>query len=248
MDKLILEVTEGVYSSAKAARAAGRIPIVYYAKGVKNRSFSVEYQLFRRTYAKGGRSTIMYLVNEKGEENPVLVHDIQYEPVTDDMIHIDVMAVDLNKPIRTKIPIMLIGTSAAVKDLGGILVQNRDSVLVECLPKDLIHEVQLDVSSIADFHTSLTIADIKLPATIKVLDAGNLSVATVSAPRSLLEEEELEAKAAAPVAPTTAQTPEEAAAAGAAAPAAGGKAPAGKEAAGKPAAAGKPEKKEEKKK
>jgi len=212
MDKLTLQVTESGYASAKAAREAGNIPMAYYGKDIKNRSFSTEYQAFRKTFLKGGRSTIIYLVDEKGVEYPVLVHEIQYEPVTDEMIHIDVMAVDLNKPIRTQIPIVLTGMAPAVKELGGILVQNKHSVLVECLPKDLIHEVEMDVSSLVDFHKSLTIADVNLPPSIKILDPAKINVATVTAPRSTLEEEEEAAKAAAEAA-AAAATPEAAAAA-----------------------------------
>ena len=197
MDKITLEVTEGVYATAKAARAAGRVPMAYYGKNIKNRSFSIEYQEFRRAFKKGGRSTIMYLHNEKDEEYPILVHEIQYDPVTDDMVHIDLIAVDLNKPIRTKIPLILVGTPPAVKDLGGILVQNRNAIEVECLPKDLVHEIEVDVTSIADFHTSITIGQVNVPPGVKVLDAKNINVATVAAPHALIEEEEAAAAAAA---------------------------------------------------
>jgi large subunit ribosomal protein L25 len=244
MDKLTLQVTESGYTSAKSAREAGNIPMAYYGKGITNRSFSTEYQAFRKIFLKGGRSTIIYLVNEKGEESPVLVHEIQYEPVTDRMIHIDVMAVDLNKPIRTQIPIIFTGIAPAVKELGGILVQNKHSVLVECLPKDLIHEIEMDVSSLVDFHKSLTIGDLKMPASIKILDAVSINVSTVTAPRSTLEEEEEAAKAAAAAALTTteaAATPE----GSEGAPKEPGK---DEKAAGKPEkAAGKPEKAEKKK-
>ena len=196
MEKLILKATEGVYATAKDARKANRIPMVYYGKNIKNRSFSVDYQEFRRTYKKGGRSTIIYLVNEKGEECPILVKDIQYDPVTDQILHVDLKAVDLNKPIRTRIPIILVGIAPAVKDLAGVLVQNKDAIEVECLPKDLVHELTLDVTLIVDFHTSLTVGDIKLPAGIKVLDSLKINVATVSAPRATIEEEEAAAAAA----------------------------------------------------
>lgn len=189
MEKIILDVTEGVYATAKEARQAGRVPMAYYGKGVDNHGFSVDYQDFRRAYNKGGRSTIMYFKNEKGEEFPILVQDIQYEPISDNMLHVDVMAVDLKKPIRTKVPIVLTGTAPAVKELGGILMQNKNNVEVECLPNDLISSIEVDVEPLVDFHASITIGDIKVPDTIKVLDAEDINVATVSAPRAAVEEE-----------------------------------------------------------
>lgn len=196
MDKITLEVTEGMYSSAKEARKAGRIPMAYYGKSVDNHGFSVDYQEFRRAYEKGGRSTILYFTNEKNEEFPVLVQDIQYEPVTDQMIHVDVMAVDLNKKIRTQIPLVFTGVAPAVKELAGVLMQNKESIEVECLPKDLIHEIEVDVSPLIDFNTSLTVGDLNVPEAITVLDAEDINVATVSAPRAAIEEEEEAAAAA----------------------------------------------------
>lgn len=188
MDTIKLEVTENAYASAKEAKAAGRIPMAYYGKGVDNKSMSIDYQDFRRAYDKGGRSTILTLTNEKGEEFPVLVQDIQYHPKSDDMIHIDVMAVDTKKPIKTSISLVLVGEAPAVKELAGVLMQNKESVEVECLPNDLVHDIEVDISSLVDFHSSINVGDIKAPEKITILDAPEINVATVSAPRAAVEE------------------------------------------------------------
>ncbi|MBN2096627.1 50S ribosomal protein L25 [Candidatus Peregrinibacteria bacterium] len=192
MEKITLNVTEGVYDSAKAARNAGRIPMAYYGKGVENHGFSADYQEFRRAYEKGGHSTIMYFVNEKGEEFPILIQDIQYDPVSDQIIHADLLAINMDQPITTAVPLVLTGVAPAVRELGGILVQNKNNVQVECLPGNLVHEIKVDISSLVDFHSSITIGDIKVPDTIEILDAPDINVATVSAPKEA--EEEMPAK------------------------------------------------------
>src|SRR3989338_6940645 len=115
METISLQVTQNAYPDVKSARAANRVPIIYYGKGVKNRSFSSDYQEFRRAYAKGGKSTIFSFVNEKEEKFTVLIHDIQYHPVTDQVLHVDMLAVDMNKPIQTKVPLKFVGISPAVK-------------------------------------------------------------------------------------------------------------------------------------
>ncbi len=194
MEKIILDVTEGAYATAKEARSANRIPMAYYGKGVENHGFSVDYQDFRRAYEKGGRSTIMYFKNEKEEDFPVLVQDIQYEPVSDQIIHVDVMAVQMGTAITTQVPLVLVGIAPAVKDLSGVMIQSKESVEVECLPKDLIHEIEVDISPLVDFHTSLTIGDVKVPDTIKILDAEDINIVTVSAPRAAVEEEVVESE------------------------------------------------------
>ena len=189
MEKITLDVTQGVYATAKDARKAKRIPMICYGKGFKSVNFSADYQDFRRVYKKTGKSAIITIVNENKQEIPVLVHEIQYHPVSDNIIHVDIMAVDLNKPITTEIPLVFVGLSLAVKDMGGTLVHNKESITVECLPKDLIHEIEVDISTLVDFHSAIKVSDLKVPANIKVLLAKDINVAIVSAPR--LEEVEV---------------------------------------------------------
>jgi large subunit ribosomal protein L25 len=87
-----------------------------------------------------------------------------------------------------------VGISIAIKDLGGTLVHNKESIAVECLPKDLVHEIEVDITPLVDFHSVIRVSDLKIPANIKVLDAKDINVATVSAPR--LEEVEVKPVAA----------------------------------------------------
>ncbi|MBU1683752.1 50S ribosomal protein L25, partial [Patescibacteria group bacterium] len=170
--------------TAKEARNADRVPMIYYGKGVEPTNFSADYQDFKRLYKKAGKSAIITLINESKKEFHVLVHEIQYDPVSDEMIHIDLMAVDLNKPITTEVPLVFIGQAPAVKDLNGTFMSGKDRVMVECLPKDLVHEIEVDISPLVDFHSGLTIADINAPEGVRILDAEDISIATVSAPRA----------------------------------------------------------------
>jgi len=189
MESIILEVTQGKYPDVKAVRAAKRVPMVYYGKGVKNANFSVDYQEFRRAFEKGGKSTIIKLVDEDKKEFPVLVHELQYHPVTGDILHVDLKAVDMTKPIQTQVPIKFVGVSLAVKDDGGIFIKSKESVEVKCLPQNLVHELEVDISPIADFNTVLTVENIVVPEGIEILDALDVNLASVAAPRDIEAEE-----------------------------------------------------------
>jgi large subunit ribosomal protein L25 len=188
MENLSLEVQPNNYPNVKSVRQDDRLPIICYSKGEDPKQFTADYQDFRRTYNKAGKSSIINFVSE-GKEVPIIVHEIQYDPLTDRMIHIDVMAVDLKNAIHTEVPLVFTGTAPAVQDLGGILVTNKDTLSIECLPKDLPHEIEVDITPLVDFHSSLSVADIKLPEAITVHDAPELTIATVSAPRSEEPEE-----------------------------------------------------------
>ncbi len=200
MELITLNVITNPGERAKDTRNSGRIPLVQYGKGIeKNDQYTVDYQDFRRAYAKGGKSTIYNLVidGKEGEEHMALVHEVQYDPVTDNIDHVDLMAVQKGTKITTDIPLTFVGTAPAVKDEGGILVQSKDTIHIECLPKDLVHDIEVDISSLVDFHSSITVADLKVPETITILDAEDVGIATVSAPRTEAEVEADEAPVAA---------------------------------------------------
>ncbi|MBU0705846.1 50S ribosomal protein L25 [Patescibacteria group bacterium] len=183
MEPIIIEVTKGKYATSKEARKNGRIPIVYYSKDVQPTNFSVDYQDFRRAYKKAGRSAIITLIDENKDEYQALTHELQYHPVTDAIIHVDMMAIKKGQKIETEVPIVLVGEAPAIRELGGILVRNKDRLWIKCLPNDLPHEIPLDVSGLVDFHSSLTVGDIKVPEGITIMDAEDISVVTISAPR-----------------------------------------------------------------
>ncbi len=189
MEQITIQVKEGEYKSAKIVRREGMIPMICYANQVEPRQFRVDYQNFRRAYLKAGKSSIITLDVEGGDEQAVLVQAVQYDPVSDDMIHVDLMAIKKGQKITTDVPIVFVGESKAVKEDGGTFMSNKDKIHIECLPKDLLHEIEVDISSLVDFHTSLTVGDIKVPDNITILDAEDISIATVSAPRE--EEEEV---------------------------------------------------------
>ena len=189
MEQFTIEVKR---ETAKEARKEGRLAIIYYGKGVEPISFGTDYQDFRRTYKKAGKSSIIVMIDEKKKEFPVLIHEIQYDVVTDEMTHVDAMAVNLKNKITTEIPLVFVGQAPAVKDLGGTLMHNKETVHVECLPKDLVHEIQVGINTLVDFHSAITIGDIEVPEGITILDAKDINVATVSAPRK--EEEETPAE------------------------------------------------------
>lgn len=186
--------------SAKKFRAMDRLPVTYYGKGVANINLEMAYQDFRRAFGKGGQNTIMDITVD-GKILKGLVHDMQFDPVSDRFTHVDFIAVDLNKEVHTVIPIVFIGVAPAVKDLGGTLMENMDEVNVTCLAKDLIHQIEVDISSLVDFHSIIHVGDLNVPSTITIEDDSELAVAMVEAPKS---EEELAAEEAADAAASAA--------------------------------------------
>lgn len=188
MDTMNLDVqsrTQGV--RAKDLLANDVIPAVYYGNGVENQNLQVDYQTFRRLFRAAGTNTIIDLNIDGDKKAKVLVHEIAKHPVTDKITHIDFINVRMDQEIHTNIPIELTGTAPAVKELGGVLMNNLTELEIKCLPKDLIHNIQVSVESLNEFHISIRVKDLQLPPGLTVMNNPEDVVATVIAPR--VEEE-----------------------------------------------------------
>lgn len=157
--------------------AADFFPGIVYSPDFENVLIKIKRNDFIKTYSQAGESNLIDL-NIDGKEVQVLVKEIQKHPVKDLFVHVDFYKVDINKEVTAEIPLEFIGESKAVKELGALLVKNIDEVAVECLPKDLVNNINVDISSLLGFGDIIQIKDLILPTGIKVLN--NLDDAVVS--------------------------------------------------------------------
>lgn len=189
MDKIILDAqTRDLTVKAKDLLVKGFVPVVFYGRGLKNLDLQVDYRFFRKVYKRAGNNTIIELKVDGKSSLDVLVHDVQYNPVTDEIMHVDFINVRMDEAIHTEIPLKLVGTAIAVKDLGGTLTSNLDVVKVKCLPKDLVHVIEVSIEPLVDFHTSIRVKDLVVPSGITVLTGADEVVATVVPMREEKEE------------------------------------------------------------
>jgi large subunit ribosomal protein L25 len=178
-----------------ALRASGKIPAVIYGPGLDAVPIELE--------AKGGAhilngltgSTLIKLsIGQKVYS--VLLRDIQRDSIRRTIMHADFYAVPTDRAIRVRVPIHLTGESAAVRDFSGILVQTLDDLEVECLPKDLVDGITVDLAPLEKIGDSIDVKDIALPPGIRVLIDTDETVVTVTAQ---MAEEEVVAPVAAAV-------------------------------------------------
>lgn len=193
-DRLVLKASVR-REKAKKVRQNGFIPAIFYAKGKPNVNLQIPYHDFRRTFEKSGYNTIIDLEIDDKKKTPVLVQEVELDPIRDTFLHIDFIGIKMNEKITAAVPLKTVGQSAAVKDLGGILIHNKDEVEIECLPADLIHAIEVNLEKLVDFHCSVTVADLNVPENIKIIDDPETTLLTVSAPRKAEEETEEEGAA-----------------------------------------------------
>jgi len=197
---VLLEVRKKEDKKLKSRKALreGLLLGIIYGKGIKeNISVIFPKVNFMRLLDRTGEGTLIkLLVGEEKSPKDVIIQDIQYHTFTGDVVHVDFLAVSLEEEVEVEVPLEFIGTSPAVKDLGGIFVQSIDNIEVRCKAKDIPKAITIDISILATFDDMVYLKDVVLPAGIEVLDNPDVVVAMVDEPRTEKEMEELEEEAA----------------------------------------------------
>ena len=144
-------------------RAKGFIPAVFYGHKQAATSISVKEIDFMKAWKEAGESSVIHLTG--GDiDLEVLIQDIDLDPVTDVVRHADFYVIEKGKKVTVHIPLEFTGVAPAVKDLGGILVKVLHEIEIEAMPKDLPHNLVVDVSVLATFESRIFAKDIPLPA------------------------------------------------------------------------------------
>ncbi len=179
-------------------RRAGVIPAVVYGHHVAATNIQVDERALNQTLARAGMNRLINIQLSGGDGLVALVRDIQRNPISLRVTHVDFQAVSMDEPIETSVPIILEGTAPAT-ETGGTLLQALDSLDIRALPNDLIASVTVDVGVLTDFDAAIHVRDIQTPGQVTVLTDPDALVAKVTPPA--VEEEEVaegEAEAAQP--------------------------------------------------
>lgn len=176
-------------SGAREVRKEGNIPAVLYGNGVEPTALVVEPEALRRALSNSaGRNTVLEIEIEGGEKRFSLLREIQKDPLGDRAIHIDFLAIDMEKPVRVSVPVNANGRSEGERK-GGKLEKLMRAVEIECLPSDIPDSVEIDVSDL-DIGDSVDVAGVELGEGVAPLRGGDEKVVQVIAERAAAEEEE----------------------------------------------------------
>lgn len=144
----------------KKLRREGFLPSNLYGKKVNSLALQVILSDFQKVYSEVGESGLVDLQFDS-EVRPILIHNVQLHPVTDEPLHADFHQVSLTEKTTAMIPVELVGEAPAVEQKIGILIQPLSEVEVEALPQDLPEHFEVNVSNLAQIDDAVTVADIK---------------------------------------------------------------------------------------
>lgn len=169
-------------AKGEQTREEGKLPGVVYGAGSETTSIVLEYKDFDKMFQMAGASTLIDLSLDGKETGKVLVQEVQYNPVNDRIIHVDLRRIDMNKPLTAMVELNFIGESPAVKAEGGTLVRAIQKVEVKCLPKDLVNKIDVSVDVLKTFKDAVKVKDLNLPAGVTILGLNSEDVVVTATP------------------------------------------------------------------
>lgn len=199
----------------KHLRKEGKLPATIYGKGFDSVSIEIPTPIFKKVYDEAGETHIVTLVIEN-TKHPVLIHTVQKHPVTKEVLHVELLKVNLKEKMKTIIPISTEGESPAVKERLGTLIQVLQEVEIEALPTEIPESLVVNIDSLDAVDSEKTVKDLVVPPGVTILSDENATVIKIGA--IVVEEEpvateaedsETESKEEADETPSTEQTPTE---------------------------------------
>lgn len=169
-------------------RRQGLTPANLYGRNVKSTALQVDTTQLKHTLAKAGKSSLVALkVDSAKRPKMVIIRDIQREPLTGGLLHVDLYQIKMEERIKIEVSLLFVGEAPAIRDRGGILVQNMTSVEVECLPANMPHNIEVDLSVLTELDQAVHVKDLSVDEGVTILTDPEQSIIQIA--RSKVEVE-----------------------------------------------------------
>ena len=192
-DDITLVATPGRTTGSSASRrlrASGKIPAVLYGRGADPRSITVDWRDLRQALTTDKGLNALITLEVDGSSTQAIVKEMQRHPVRRDVLHVDFLAVDVDRPIATDVPIVLEGEATLVIREQGVVDQVMNAIIVNAKPAAIPGHISVDVSELEIGHT-ITVSDLVLPAGVTTeVDPEETVVTAQLTSLALAEEEE----------------------------------------------------------
>ena len=187
----IAERTKFGSKESKNNRKAGLIPVVLYYAGEKNTHILIDKSVLFHAIQSSQR---VYQIDQGKEKQYVMIKDIQYHPVTDEIIHVDLMRVRRSEKMTISVPIVLKGNPVGVRE-GGVLSQSLNQVEISCFPTDVPESIELDIEDL-ELNAAKNVGDLNINIKdVEIVSDSNLNIVSVTPPASEAKEDEEETEA-----------------------------------------------------
>lgn len=188
--KSIIRQGKQTRSELKKIRSLGKVPAVVYGYSTKNTSVKVDEVEFIKVIREVGRNGVIDLgVGSKSIK--VMVSDYQFDPLKNQITHIDFLAINMTEERTVEVPVHLVGEAVGAKE-GGVVEQPLFYLQVTATPENIPEAIEVDVTDL-QINDSYTVADVKVTGDYTIEDEPETSIVTVVPPTEEPTEEEVEA-------------------------------------------------------
>ncbi len=189
MLSLTVKIRKNIGKKLDSEREKGKLPAVVYGPEVENLPLQVDYKEFEKIFSKIGETSLLSLkIKDKKKEYPVLIHEVQKDPITDEFIHVDFYQAPLREEVEATVPLIFEGESQAVEEQEGTLVENMREIEVKALPQKLPPEIKVDISNLKTFEDHILVKDLNIPEEVEIRRGPEEIVASVTPPEEIEEE------------------------------------------------------------
>ena len=165
-------------SFVKNLRNNGEIPGVYYSHDSKE---SIPFMVAQKVLREALKSNAqVYKINVGNKLRDVIIKSMQYHPMTEEIVHIDLYGVDMDTKVIVKVPIIITGQAIGIKE-GGVLNQNMTELEVECLPSDIPQNIEVDISDLA-LGDALRLENITVSEKLELVGDNETLIASIVVP------------------------------------------------------------------
>lgn len=172
----------------EAIRASGDMPAVFYGPKEASTTISVNAKEFGKVWKKAGESSVIILKDDKGNEHESLIHDVDVHPLTGEPRHADFYVIEKGKKVEVSVQLVFTGVAPAVKDKGGILVKVLREIEIEAAPRDLPHDIAVDISKLVEFSDVIKVKDLTLPKGVELKVNPEDVIASIAEAKEEVEE------------------------------------------------------------
>ena len=180
------EPRELLGKKAKRLLRQGYVPGVVFRPNGESTPVQFEERVLSRILQQAGRTHLIE-VELNGERLNTLLREVDREPITARIRHVNLWAMAMDEPIEAEVPLVLEGESLAVKS-GGVLIHSVEKLRVKCLPTQIPEAIHVSLESLQNFGDSIHLRDLTIPAGVQVLDDPDLTIASVAAPKGIEQE------------------------------------------------------------
>ena len=190
--KVALKVSprEVLGKKVKALRRGGVIPANVYGHALESVAIQISKDDLVHLLHSAGRNEIVYLRLDGEEARPTFLRQIQRNPVTDAILHVDFYQISLKEKVRMEVRLVTVGTAPAEQTHGGTLLHSLGRIAVEGLPTEIPSVIEVDVSGLDEIDAAIYVRDLSVPDEITVLSDPDQVVAKVAPPQVEKEPEE----------------------------------------------------------